>query len=88
MAELSELELDVLRKVRWPDLAGMGMDGVYAFAVWNGRDGIEMGPVRWHYEEDGKYRYSCSPFPGAWTIVPEKDILRVRHVGALGIPVA
>lgn len=86
MDKLSELELDILRRVRWSDHPGMGVYRVYAFAVWNGSDGIEMGPVRWHYEEDGKYRYSCSPFPGAWTSVAEKDILRVRHVGALGIP--
>lgn len=88
MDKLSQFELDILRRVGTPNQhQGVGLYGIYAFAVWNGREGIEMGPVRWGASTQDGLHYSCSPFPGAWTYVKESDILRVRHVHALSIPV-
>lgn len=89
MEKLSQFELDILRRVGATNQhAGIGVSGSYAMVVWHGRYGIEMGPVRWFANrgDQGMY-YSCSPFPGAWSDVPEANIIRVRHINALSFPV-
>lgn len=57
----------------------------YAYIAWENSDGeIEFGPVRWKtVYRDVETHYSASPFPGAWSNVPEGRILRVRHPDAM-----
>ncbi len=60
-----------------------------AYAVWqaeNGSDDIDFGPVRWGnrnniIREDGSQldSLSCSPFPGAWAMIPVDKIIHIRH---------
>lgn len=86
--ELSALELKILRAI--PGGVGKAMTlKPYAYAVWlDSEDRVQMGPVRCRYpmcavrSEDA---YSCSPFPGGWSMVDESRILRVRHLGALSL---
>lgn len=79
---LSSLELEILHSV-----PNGGELKPYAYALYIGREGLEMGPVRMARETtDGKRVYSISPFPGAWNDdVPEADIVRVRHLQAFGV---
>jgi hypothetical protein len=77
---LNRLELELLHSI--PKRA---RDNTKAYVVWDGWEGIEMGPVRWAAEFLSGRRYSCSPFPGTWVWVEESKILRVRHVEALSI---
>jgi hypothetical protein len=55
----------------------------YAYAVWEGREGIEFGPVRFRSTNGEEATYDVSPFPGAWTRVPVSRIIRVRHAQAM-----
>lgn len=86
MGKLSDLEVEILHK----DVKG----NLLAYAVWEGRDGIQMGPVRRRRERSAlergqggvsRYGYDCSPFPGRWAEVDESRILRVRDLGALSL---
>ena len=59
-----------------------------AYAVWESEDGtdIDFGPVRWgnrnniiRNEGPNMDSLSCSPFPGAWAMIPIDKIIRIRH---------
>lgn len=83
---LMDLELKILAEV--PESGALRP---YAYAVWAGQDGsVEMGPVRIRRsvvqpDDTAGWEYDCSPIPGAWVQVPESRIMRVRHLGAMGL---
>jgi hypothetical protein len=81
-AELSAYELELLDGAIIPN--GTAHDlSTLLYIVWQGRDGIEFGPVRFAGTNNlGKY-WEASPFPGAWTMVHLDRILAVRHPHAL-----
>ena len=91
MGKLFDGEMMILREIPTE-----GRLSPRAYAVWTDTEGrVQMGPVRLRRlrgaleRQDGDslsaYVYSCSPFPGSWTDVPEGRILRVRHLGAMSL---
>ena len=81
---LDRLELEWLHKLV-QDCQGGYRHDLKLWVVWEstrepGR--IEMGPCRGASKAGGhvtENMYDCSPFPGAWTRIPESSILRVTH---------
>jgi hypothetical protein len=83
--ELSHLELTIL-----DDILEGKIEGTYkAMIAWIKDGRLEFGPCRWAYKNnyhtnDGKFdSWSASPFPGAWSIIPITQIVRVRHFEAI-----
>jgi hypothetical protein len=88
--ELSHLELEILNDILDNKIEGTKKHEMsyptVAYIAWIENGKVEMGPVRWgHRNSMPKQcdRWSASPFPGAWSDVPMKDIVRVRHIDAI-----